>query len=360
MLLEPKLKTLTSFLTPGGKEEKVIHHLMGTSPSENSIDLKRFLNAKRALDGQLKGARNLTDKSWEDSIRIIAEDAGEDEIQIDEALESLQMHLKHLESIADSQGKIGKFPLGVLGYISAEILPDSEEFSWLKPTIDREIDLTVAFQKAMLSSEKITALARSDMAKTSTGQELLQAYTSANSEASKAIYASGLCVLTWFQILSAVVLGNNLKNADLKIIAGCADSKNGQKSSVDVWFHMLKSLTKSESWERIYKALAGIRGMDFDWPSKTGIGKLRKIRQGITPLPFKQASELIVMLGEELRNDKSTMVVLERAYRFSVIVDNFQRDWKKANAKSQLLPSLNLSNAFTIGYASLNQRNRGQ
>ena len=360
MILELNWSKIASFVVPGGQKEKVAHHLMGMFPVNSSIEPKSLSTAKRALDGQFKGARNLTDKSWGNLVQTTARSAGEDKIETNEALENLEEHLKNLEANADIQGNIGKFPLGILGFISAEILPKMNYLLWLKPTLDHEIRLTEAFQKAKLPSEKITALARSDMANTLTGQELIQAYASANSDASKAIYASGLCMLTWFQILVAVWLGDDIETAELKTLATCAVVKESRKSSVDTWFHLLKSRIQTESWEEIYLALAAIRNIDYDWNAKTGIGKLRKIRQGKTPLSFNQANELIVNFREVLQNELSTMIMLERAYRFSVMVDNFQRDWKKANTKSQLLPSLDLSNALEIGYKSLQQRSRGQ
>jgi len=359
MILELNLSTLASFLVPGGKKNKVAYHLMGASPLNKSVDPKRFLNAKRSLDGQLKGVRNLTDYSWQNLFQLNATNFGEDTTKSYEAWDNVQKVLSRLEDSADLEGNIGQYPLGIIGFISAEILPGNEVFRWLKPTLDNEINLTVAFQKATQKSNKIEALSQSDMAKTSTGNALIQAYTSSNSETSKAIYASGLCVLTWFQILSTVWLGEDIEDAELKTIATCAALKKPHKSSVDIWFHLLKSHTQSESWESIYSRLAEIRSMEFDWKAKVGMGKIRSIRQGITPLPFDQMLKLVVGFKTELHNNISTMVLLERAYKFSVLADNFRRDWNKTSATSQLLPTLDLHDALIFGYESVHKRHRG-
>jgi hypothetical protein len=355
MLRQVPIESIVQILSPCRKTFGVSKSLFNTNPHQFGTITdelsSKFDKAKRSFEAQVRSKRHIRPKTWEHIIRTLGELHDDDPTEIEARLTSLR---DQFDNFAER-----KYPLGIFGYASQEILPKTPDLKWLKPTLDHEIQLTLDWQKALGNPiEEFDVLVRSDSARTRTGQKLLKLAAQHHEPEARNTYLAGLVDLTYFQLIAMFLLGDGLTDDQISRIGRLFGDE--EVRGVERWFEQIKAVSGKANWRFIDQALAKVKNIQYDPIGEYGRNNLRDKRKGRSPLYFHEVAHFIFEFRTKLPLEVDDLVLLERAYRLCVVADNYQESWSTLRKQVSMLPVPNLGDVLCVTYNAAVRRTTSQ
>lgn len=309
---------------------------------------RKFRERKARLLPKVFRRQDLSDEELEDFLFLAGKTAGVPDDHIFEVQQKIESGLANFEQ--------RQYPSGIFGYLSDEVLPKIPLFSWLKPTLDRLIEVSRKLEATTDAEARYWLWRQSDVGRTQTGAQALSAWQRSGSKNSLQPIEMSLQNLVRFQLVALPLAGAGLTQRQVQERAILADDGQDVRA-VERWFGQLRTLLAHKNWARIDATLRTIKNVesslaDGTKPDKTVAGsRMHEIRTGARPL---SRDAMVALLMEFVGNEDAiylpALADLEQKYQLAVVFDNVQDMWMHDSKVKEEWPTLDLREAFSTLY----------